>query len=70
MVQVELFLFDLLLKQRMEHDSGGAGILERLELVEVFREGCGSPHHQGTAQRQAEIGGGEIHAHDAPARAL
>ena len=62
-VQVELLLLDLFLKQRMEHDRRCPGPLQGLQLVQLLAEGRGSAHHQGAAQGQAEIGGGEVGDH-------
>jgi len=62
-VQVELFMLDLLLKQRMQHDRCRPGPLQGLQLSQLLAEGGSSPNHQGAAQSQAEVGGGEVGGH-------
>ena len=62
-VQIELLLFDLLLEEGVQHDRAGSGPFQGQQHVRILAEGAGCPHHQGAAQLQAEIGGGQVGAH-------
>ena len=59
-VEVELLLLQLLLKQGMEDDGGGSRLLQSPQHGGIFAEGRGRAHHEGAAQGKAEPSGGEI----------
>src|SRR5687768_6258731 len=51
-----LLITDLLLEQRVEHDRGGAGILEPAHAIEMRAERR-RPRHEGVLEAESEIRG-------------